>query len=46
MRRSFKAEVYSCPACRHELGKNFSLKANGALFDALKALFPGYQQGR
>ncbi|KAF0298619.1 E3 ubiquitin-protein ligase UHRF1 [Amphibalanus amphitrite] len=46
VRRSFKAEVYSCPACRHDLGKSFSLKANGDLFAALKALFPGYQQGR
>ncbi|XP_037089787.1 E3 ubiquitin-protein ligase UHRF1-like [Pollicipes pollicipes] len=46
VKRSFKAEVFSCPACRHDLGKKFALVSNVTLFDALKALFPGYQKGR
>jgi len=44
--RSFKAEVYSCPACRAELDKNMSMATNKALCGALNALFPGYEGGR
>ncbi|CAG0895764.1 unnamed protein product [Darwinula stevensoni] len=46
IQRSFKAEVYSCPACRTNLGKDYKIKVNANLFDALKCLFPGYENGR
>ncbi|XP_064626452.1 E3 ubiquitin-protein ligase UHRF1-like [Lineus longissimus] len=44
--RSFKAEVYSCPACREELGKDYSLATNATLGKILNRLFPGYENGR
>lgn len=46
LQRSFKAEVFSCPACRTELGKNYKLAVNTSLDAALKHLFPGYTKGR
>ncbi|XP_077520786.1 E3 ubiquitin-protein ligase UHRF1-like [Amblyomma americanum] len=46
LQRSFKAEVFSCPTCRQELGQKFTLVANKPLQRALQALFPGYENGR
>ncbi|XP_042271747.1 E3 ubiquitin-protein ligase UHRF1 [Thunnus albacares] len=46
LQRSFKAEVYSCPACRHDLGKNYSMAVNKSLQDILNQFFPGYSNGR
>ncbi|XP_020629479.1 E3 ubiquitin-protein ligase UHRF1-like isoform X1 [Orbicella faveolata] len=46
LQRSFKAEVYCCPACRAELGKNYKLTMNTFLDAALNHLFPGYTKGR
>jgi len=46
LQRSFKAEVYCCPACRAELGKNCKLTINTLLDAALNHLFPGYTKGR
>ncbi|KFP06360.1 E3 ubiquitin-protein ligase UHRF1, partial [Calypte anna] len=44
--RSFKAEVYSCPACRYDLGKNYNMEVNETLQSLLTQLFPGYGNGR
>ncbi|MEE6487651.1 hypothetical protein FKM82_014977 [Ascaphus truei] len=44
--RSFKANVHSCPACRYDLGKNYSMKVNKPLQSILNQLFPGYGSGR
>ncbi|XP_041430931.1 E3 ubiquitin-protein ligase UHRF1 isoform X2 [Xenopus laevis] len=44
--RSFKALVHSCPACRHDLGKNYPLNVNKPLQAILSQLFPGYESGR
>nr|F6UA42.2 RecName: Full=E3 ubiquitin-protein ligase UHRF1; AltName: Full=RING-type E3 ubiquitin transferase UHRF1; AltName: Full=Ubiquitin-like PHD and RING finger domain-containing protein 1; AltName: Full=Ubiquitin-like-containing PHD and RING finger domains protein 1 [Xenopus tropicalis] len=44
--RSFKALVHNCPACRHDLGKNYSLNVNKPLQAILSQLFPGYERGR
>ncbi|XP_072032626.1 E3 ubiquitin-protein ligase UHRF1-like [Amphiura filiformis] len=46
LQRSFKADVHSCPTCRHELGKGFSMASNKVLSAILKELFPGYEAGR
>ncbi|XP_076819888.1 E3 ubiquitin-protein ligase UHRF1-like [Clavelina lepadiformis] len=46
LQRSFKAEVYSCPMCRTELGKDYKLQVNSALQSILTRLFPGYENGR
>ncbi|KAG9351238.1 hypothetical protein JZ751_025129 [Albula glossodonta] len=46
LQRSFKAEVYTCPACRHDLGKNYSMSVNKALQAILNQFFPGYSSGR
>lgn len=46
LQRSFKAEVYCCPFCRAELGKNYKLAINTFLDTALNHLFPGYTKGR
>ncbi|XP_067086192.1 E3 ubiquitin-protein ligase UHRF1 [Osmerus mordax] len=46
LQRSFKAEVYTCPACRHDLGKNYPMNINKPLQAILKQLFPGYSSGR
>ncbi|XP_017576228.1 E3 ubiquitin-protein ligase UHRF1 isoform X1 [Pygocentrus nattereri] len=46
LQRSFKAEVYTCPACRHDLGKNYQMTVNKALQAILTQLFPGYSSGR
>ncbi|XP_060088856.1 E3 ubiquitin-protein ligase UHRF1 [Heteronotia binoei] len=44
--RSFRAEVYSCPACRNDLGKNYTMEVNEMLQTLLNQLFPGYGNGR
>ncbi|KAM5157640.1 E3 ubiquitin-protein ligase UHRF1 [Mantella aurantiaca] len=44
--RSFKASVHTCPACRYDLGKNYSMSVNKPLQDVLSKLFPGYERGR
>ncbi|KAI0233000.1 E3 ubiquitin-protein ligase UHRF1 [Lamellibrachia satsuma] len=46
LQRSFKAEVYSCPACRTELDKDCSMGVNKMLSSVLNKLFPGYESGR
>lgn len=46
LKRSFSAEVYNCPMCRHELGKEFKMKVNEHLAAALQHLFAGYEAGR
>ncbi|XP_015764928.1 PREDICTED: E3 ubiquitin-protein ligase UHRF1-like [Acropora digitifera] len=46
LQRSFKAQVFSCPACRAELGKDYKQTVNSSLDAALNHLFPGYTQGR
>ncbi|XP_062593706.1 E3 ubiquitin-protein ligase UHRF1-like [Saccostrea cucullata] len=44
--RSFKADVYCCPLCRTDLGKEFKMPVNSTLQDILKKFFPGYESGR
>ncbi|KAK7467888.1 hypothetical protein BaRGS_00036893 [Batillaria attramentaria] len=44
--RSFKAEVYSCPACRTELPKDISMAVNKELSKVLNHFYPGYEAGR
>ncbi|XP_053228890.1 E3 ubiquitin-protein ligase UHRF1 [Podarcis raffonei] len=44
--RSFRAEVYSCPACRYDLGKHYTMQVNELLQTLLSQLFPGYGNGR
>ncbi|KAF8774763.1 E3 ubiquitin-protein ligase UHRF1 like protein [Argiope bruennichi] len=44
--RSFKAEVFSCPMCRHDLEKTCINQVNKNLQKALLSLFPGYDAGR
>ncbi|XP_036410490.1 E3 ubiquitin-protein ligase UHRF1-like [Megalops cyprinoides] len=46
LQRSFKAQVYTCPACRHDLGKNNPMTINKPLQAILSLLFPGYSSGR
>ncbi|KAL1439622.1 hypothetical protein MTO96_031882 [Rhipicephalus appendiculatus] len=46
LQRSFKAEVFSCPTCRQELGNTYTLLVNKSLQKTLQALFPGYENGR
>uniref|UniRef100_A0A8C5KNB7 E3 ubiquitin-protein ligase UHRF n=1 Tax=Jaculus jaculus TaxID=51337 RepID=A0A8C5KNB7_JACJA len=44
--RSFRAQVFSCPACRYDLGRNYATKVNQPLQTILNQLFPGYGNGR
>jgi len=44
--RSFKAEVFSCPSCRNDLGKEYTKPVNTELREALMVIFPGYETGR
>lgn len=44
--RSFKADVYCCPLCRTDLGKDYKMPVNSTLQDILKQFFPGYESGR
>lgn len=46
LQRSFKAEVYSCPACRAELNKDMAMETNKTLMTILNSFFPGYENGR
>ncbi|XP_046900715.1 E3 ubiquitin-protein ligase UHRF1-like isoform X2 [Hypomesus transpacificus] len=46
LQRSFRAEVYSCPACRHDLGKDYVMVLNKTLQRLLDQFFPGYSKGR
>lgn len=46
LQRSFRAEVYSCPACRHDLGKDYDMILNKTLQQLLDQFFPGYSKGR
>ncbi|XP_036873957.2 E3 ubiquitin-protein ligase UHRF1 isoform X2 [Manis javanica] len=44
--RSFRAQVFSCPACRYDLGRSYSRQVNQPLQAILNELFPGYGSGR
>ncbi|TKS84454.1 E3 ubiquitin-protein ligase UHRF2 [Collichthys lucidus] len=44
--RSFRAKVYTCPACRHDLGKDYIMIQNVTLQMLLDQFFPGYSKGR
>uniref|UniRef100_A0A4W3HPB6 RING-type E3 ubiquitin transferase n=1 Tax=Callorhinchus milii TaxID=7868 RepID=A0A4W3HPB6_CALMI len=46
LQRSFRAQVYTCPACRHELGKDYNMVPNKVLQSILDQFFPGYSKGR
>ncbi|KAK0133176.1 E3 ubiquitin-protein ligase UHRF1 [Merluccius polli] len=46
LQRSFRAEVYTCPACRHDLGKDYAMAPNKTLQILLDQFFPGYSKGR
>ncbi|KAM4635072.1 E3 ubiquitin-protein ligase UHRF2 [Polymixia lowei] len=46
LQRSFRAEVYTCPACRHDLGKDYVMTLNKTLQTLLDQFFPGYSKGR
>uniref|UniRef100_A0A8D3DUY6 E3 ubiquitin-protein ligase UHRF n=1 Tax=Scophthalmus maximus TaxID=52904 RepID=A0A8D3DUY6_SCOMX len=46
LQRSFRAQVYSCPACRHDLGKDYAMTQNKMLQMLLDQFFPGYSKGR
>ncbi|KAM9306456.1 E3 ubiquitin-protein ligase UHRF2 isoform 2-T2 [Pholidichthys leucotaenia] len=46
LQRSFKARVYTCPACRHDLGKDYVMTPNKMLQMLLDQFFPGYSKGR
>uniref|UniRef100_A0A8C2B1V7 E3 ubiquitin-protein ligase UHRF n=1 Tax=Cyprinus carpio TaxID=7962 RepID=A0A8C2B1V7_CYPCA len=46
LQRSFRAEVFSCPACRHDLGKDYTMSLNKTLQLLLDQFFPGYSKGR
>uniref|UniRef100_A0A8C0WH86 E3 ubiquitin-protein ligase UHRF n=1 Tax=Castor canadensis TaxID=51338 RepID=A0A8C0WH86_CASCN len=44
--RSFRAQVFSCPACRYDLGRSYVTQVNQPLQTILNQLFPGYGNGR
>ncbi|XP_071486486.1 E3 ubiquitin-protein ligase UHRF1-like [Diadema antillarum] len=46
LQRSFKADIFTCPTCRYDLGKDYSLKYNKNLQAVLREVFPGYEAGR
>lgn len=46
LQRSFRAQVYTCPACRHDLGKDYMMTQNVTLQMLLDQFFPGYSKGR
>ncbi|XP_018419560.1 PREDICTED: E3 ubiquitin-protein ligase UHRF2 [Nanorana parkeri] len=46
LQRSFRAEVYTCPACRFDLGKTYNMVPNKVLQTLLDQFFPGYTKGR
>uniref|UniRef100_A0A8C6Y2P5 E3 ubiquitin-protein ligase UHRF n=1 Tax=Naja naja TaxID=35670 RepID=A0A8C6Y2P5_NAJNA len=46
LQRSFRADVFTCPACRHDLGKGYTMVPNKILQTLLDQFFPGYSKGR
>lgn len=46
LNRSFRAEVFTCPACRYDLGKSYTMVPNKILQTLLDQFFPGYTKGR
>ncbi|NXM76390.1 UHRF2 ligase, partial [Serilophus lunatus] len=46
LQRSFRAEVFTCPACRYDLGKGYTMVPNKVLQTLLDQFFPGYSKGR
>lgn len=46
LQRSFRATVYTCPACRHDLGKDYVMSQNVTLQVLLDQFYPGYSKGR
>ncbi|XP_054467837.1 E3 ubiquitin-protein ligase UHRF2-like [Anoplopoma fimbria] len=46
LQRSFRAQVYTCPACRHDLGKDYVMSQNVTLQVLLDQFYPGYSKGR
>ncbi|KAG1929764.1 E3 ubiquitin-protein ligase UHRF2-like [Pimephales promelas] len=46
LQRSFRAEVFTCPACRHDLGRDYAMSLNKTLQLLLDQFFPGYSKGR
>uniref|UniRef100_A0A8C2WJI8 E3 ubiquitin-protein ligase UHRF n=1 Tax=Cyclopterus lumpus TaxID=8103 RepID=A0A8C2WJI8_CYCLU len=46
LQRSFRAQVYTCPACRHDLGKDYAMAQNVTLQVLLDQFYPGYSKGR
>ncbi|KAM4754131.1 E3 ubiquitin-protein ligase UHRF2-like isoform 2-T2 [Cyanocitta cristata] len=46
LQRSFRAEVFTCPACRYDLGKSYAMVPNKILQALLDQFFPGYSKGR
>ncbi|XP_017263110.1 E3 ubiquitin-protein ligase UHRF2 [Kryptolebias marmoratus] len=46
LQRSFRAQVYTCPACRHDLDKDYVMNQNKTLQILLDQFFPGYSKGR
>ncbi|XP_026995726.2 E3 ubiquitin-protein ligase UHRF2-like [Tachysurus fulvidraco] len=46
LHRSFRAEVFTCPACRYDLGKDYVMVLNKNLQQLLDQFFPGYSKGR
>ncbi|NXN80958.1 UHRF2 ligase, partial [Bombycilla garrulus] len=46
LQRSFRAEVFTCPACRYDLGKGYTMAPNKVLQTLLDQFFPGYSKGR
>uniref|UniRef100_A0A672J5T5 E3 ubiquitin-protein ligase UHRF n=1 Tax=Salarias fasciatus TaxID=181472 RepID=A0A672J5T5_SALFA len=46
LQRSFRAKVYTCPACRHDLGRDYAMTQNRTLQLLLDQFFPGYSKGR
>ncbi|XP_057899447.1 E3 ubiquitin-protein ligase UHRF2 isoform X1 [Melospiza georgiana] len=46
LQRSFRAEVFTCPACRYDLGKGYTMAPNKILQALLDQFFPGYSKGR
>nr|CAD7592747.1 unnamed protein product [Timema genevievae] len=46
LHRSFAAQVYTCPCCRTELGKDYEMEINEPLSQILVKMFPGYTAGR
>uniref|UniRef100_A0A2K5E2S0 E3 ubiquitin-protein ligase UHRF n=1 Tax=Aotus nancymaae TaxID=37293 RepID=A0A2K5E2S0_AOTNA len=44
--RSFRAQVFSCPACRYDLGRSYAMQVNQPLQTVLNQLFPSYCNGQ